>query len=323
MSFRRAFAGVFILIFVVIALPTFLYFGVSNSILRPSFYEGPIAGTVYDFLLKVSTQRLIKADEVITEHFTESDIRTEIMSVYPLEMFKKNMAGFASQLEAVKSGASRSISFSLNDFRQSLLTFANNLAYKLFQSLPICQGGQIPEQDTRGLPTCVPPGVEYNNIAAPFSQRFEAAVYMAVPEPAPVDLNAVQGPYGVTLGKIFDGLSVAKYYLYGSLMFMLILIALLVYGPFSLIVKYEGIAFIYSGVAGYLMGWGMSYLPGYLLADANLGDMKPDVLQMSNYAMSFVVAESQKIALIFLALGAVLVLIRVFLTYKYNNEKTD
>lgn len=323
MSFRRFTAGLLILLFVAVSLPMFLIFGLSNSVMRSSFYDGPVADQAYNLLLKITARNLMKSDPIIAEYFTETDLKSGMMDVFPVELFKKMVADFAGQVDKLKDNPERPLVISMKTFREGLLTFANNLSYKLFQTLPICGGGEIPAEDTRGLPTCVPQGVEYNIVAAPFSKQFESAIYTVVPEQVQLDLNAAMGQSGFTIAGIFDGFMMVKYVLYGALLVLLALIALLVHNPFSLIAKYEGIAFVLSGVAGYLLSVGLSMLPGYIMGDVNIPDFKDDVLQFLQYVFTYVSAESERIALVFLALGAVLILVRVFMVQKYNEEKVE
>jgi len=274
----------------------------------------------HDLLLNATAKNLLTIDDVIVDYFSESDLKAEMLVVFPLDLFKSSMTDLGAQVEKLKYGSSRTITISMDVFRRSLLTLANNLSYKLFQSLPLCKGGEVPAEDLRGLPTCIPEGVEYNLVAAPFAKQFENSVYLSVPE-IKVDLDQVRGDNGVSLTMIVGWFGAAKNILYASLLFILVMIALLVYSPFSLVAKYEGIAFLFSGVCGYLFCLGLSLLPGYLLAGANFGEMGSQITQYVVYAVSAVSGESQKIALVFLALGAVLVLVRVFMVSRFNEEK--
>lgn len=321
MTVKRALAGFLVFLFIVVALPTFLFFGISNSFLRQSFYEGPVVDVAYDFAVNVTVANLLKKDDIISAFFTQTDLKSEIMTVFPESMFKGITSDLAAQVAGLKEKPDKPLTISLKVYRESLLTFANDLSYKLFQKLPVCTGGQLSETDVRGLPTCVPQGAEYNQIAAPFAQRFESTVYSIVPEQIQIDLNSPLGQSNVSLAVFMQWFMYSKYILYGSLLVMLILIALLVYAPFSLIVKYEGLAFMFSGIAGYLLSLGISMMPDLLISDMNVTSDQEQWRQMLQYLASYVSAESQKIALVFLALGAVLVLIRVFLTHKYNSEK--
>jgi hypothetical protein len=320
MSFRRFTAGIFIFLFIVISLPTFLYFGLSNTVLRKSFYEGAIVEKTHDLLLNATAKRLLTVDEIIKDYFSESALKAEILAVFPLDLFKSAMSDLGTQVEKIRDGSSKTITISMDVYRRSLLTLANNLSYKLFQALPSCKGGEIPAEDVRGLPTCVPEGVEYNVVAAPFAKQFESSVYLSIPE-IKIDLDQIRADNGVSLATIISWFGKAKNVLYGILLFLLVMIALLVFSPFAAIAKYEGIAFLLSGISGYLFCLGLSFLPGYILAGADIGEMTSQITQYGGYIVSSVSAESQKIALVFLALGTVLILVHVFMVSRYN-EKT-
>jgi hypothetical protein len=321
MTVKRALAGLLVFLFIIVALPTFLFFGISNSFLRQSFYEGPVADITYNFAVNVTAADLLKKDDIIAAFFNETDLKAEMMIVFPESMFKGIMTDLSGQIASLKDKPDKPLTISLKVFRESLLTFANDLSYKLFQKLPVCVGGQLSQVDVKGLPTCIPPGAEYNQIAAPFAQRFESTVYSIVPEQIQVDLNSPLGQSGLSIAVFLQWFMYSKYILYGSLLLILILIVLLIYSPFSLIVKYEGMAFAFSGITGYLLSLGISMMPDLLISDMNVMSNKEQWRQLISYLASYVAAESQKIALAFLALGAVLILIRVFLTHRYNSEK--
>lgn len=323
MFIRRAFAGFFITVFVFFALPTFLLFGLTNSVGKSSFYDGPIVDQAYNLLIKITSLNLIKTDPIIAKYFTESDLKSAITEVFPIQTFREMVQDFAGQVEKLKENPERPLVVSLKTFRAGLLTFANDLSYRLFQKLPVCGGGEIPSEDVQGIPTCVPAGVEYNVVAAPLSKQFESSVYSAVPEQAQFDLNAAMGQSGLTMAAVVDAFLMAKYVLYGILLGLLVIIALLVFSPFSLIAKYEGIAFVLSGVSGYFLGAGLSGLPDYLLANSDIPDYKEDVLLMVKNVASSISAQCQKMALVFLALGVVLILVRLFMVGKYRDEKSE
>ena len=324
MTVRRVLAGLLIFLFIVVSLPTFLFFGISNSFLRPSFYGGQVADVTYNFMLDETAKNLLARDAIIASFFNESDLKSEMVTVFPSSLFTGIFTDFFTQISALKTNPDMPVTVSLKVFRESLLTFANNLSFKLFQKLPICISGQIPEEDMRGLPTCVPAGAEYNQIVAPFTQRFDATIYSVVPEQIQVDLSAPMGQSGLTPALMLKWFMYAKYIFYGTLLALLVLIALLVYSPFSLVVKYEGIAFAFSGIAGYLLSLCISFIPDLMITDVNIaGAGSADLHQFLQYMVSFISVESQKVALIFLALGAMLILLRLFLRRQYNDKKSE
>ncbi len=323
MTFRRVLAVFFIFLFIVVSLPTYLFFGVSNSFMKASFYQGPVVDVSYDYLLNATAKKMLEKDEIMSAYFTETDLKTEMTTVFPVSLYRGITDSLATQVEGLKDNMDKPLTISLKVFRESLLTFANNLSFRLFQKLPICVGGQIPEMNVKGLPTCVPEGAEYNRIAAPFTQKFESSVYSVIPEQFQLDLNSPVAFGGISFAEIAKWFMYSKYILYGLMLFILAVIALLIYGPFSLIVKYVGIAFTFSGITGYLMSLGISYMPEMLYADMSIGKEAGDMRQLIQYLASYVSAESQKIALIFLALGALLILVRVFLKRSYQSEKVE
>lgn len=321
MSFRRGFAGFFVFLFVVFSMPTFLIYAVSNTFLKPTFYQGQVSDGTYHFLVSFTSKRLLDSDKVIFEHFNQSDLEREMETVFPVQLFHKVVDDFSKQLEAVRLNPRRPMVLSLKVFRESLLTFAHNLSFRLFESFPKCKGGEIPDHDTQGLPTCVPNGVEYNLVAAPFAQQFEASVYSVVPEQMQIDLNAAQGQSNVTPASLLDLIVMVRSVAYGSLLFLLVVVSYLVYKPFSLIAKFLGFAFFISGALGFLFAYGLVSIPHYVFGQMTLPGDAVDVSSFIEYLFSFVTAEVQKVSLIFMGLGAILILVRVFMTHYYNNEQ--
>lgn len=317
MTLRRSAAVFFTLLFLVFSLGMFFVLALANTFLKPAFYQGPVKAGTYDFLINVSAERILASDKLIVNNFNVTDLRTEISSVFTRELFDKMVDNFSLQIDNLKMNPSQPLVISLKLFRESLLTVARNLAFRLFKTLPVCSEGQIPEQNVQGIPSCVPKDVEFNAVAEPFSGRFEKAVYSSVPDQIQYDLNGSgqRGPNGVAA--LFKWISLVRYFLYGGLLTLLVLIALLVYAPFVDILKYEGMAFALSGALGLLLGLGIETLPGLMLDQAGIpGIMHSQTLNYVQYLFSFLTAEVQKIALIFFAFGAILILMQTFLKRK-------
>jgi len=281
-----------------------------------------IVDKTHDLLLNATVKKLLKTDSVIAEYFSESELKGEMLKVFPVQLFEDAMNDLGEQVENIKDGRSTVIAISMDVFRRSLLTLAHNLSYSLFESLPRCVGGEVPAEDVRGLPTCVPGDVAYNVIAAPFAKQFESSVYSSIPE-VKIDLAQVEAVNGINLALLIQWFVSSKNILYGTLLLILILIAMIVYHPFSSIAQYEGIAFLLSGISGYFFSFGLSFLPAYVLQGRVWGEMETQVMQYVNYLIYCVTAESQKIALIFVAMGMMLIFVRVFVASRYNEKLNE
>lgn len=323
--FRRVLAGFLVFLFILASLPTFAVYSISNTYLRPQFYNGKIVQGTYDFLISFTAKNLHTADPIIEEHFTELDLKREIEKVFPRDLFQGVADDMAVQMEKFQQDPTKPVTLSMKKFRDSLVTLSHGLSYLLFQSFPKCVEGEFPENKENGLPTCVPEGVEYNLIAAPFASQFEGAIYQSVPEQIQLDLStATGGDNGaVTWLKGFDTIRLV---LYIVLICLLVAIAFLVYSPFSLIVFYEGFAFLISGVMGYFMAYGIGTMPQYLFEQITKDDpsrQTAELLTYLQYLFGFIIDEMQRISLTFLALGGVLLLVRFFLISRYRSEQVQ
>ena len=174
-------------------------------------------------------------------------------------------------------------------------------------------GGEIPEEGINGLPTCVPSDVEYNVIAAPFSEEFEKAIYAAVPEQVQLDLNATIGDEGFVLSNSLKMLDTVKITFYLILLSLLVLIALVIWKPFVSVLTHEGLAFFFSGVLGLISSYALYLVPPVIAENINGELLKDDIRKLIEEIINLFSLEVQKGAYIFLALGAILILVRYFM----------
>jgi hypothetical protein len=322
---RRVLAGFLVFLFILSSLPTFAVYSVSNTYLRPKFYSGKIVQGTYDFLVSFTAKNLHTSDPIIEEHFTELDLKREIEKVFPRELFQGVADDMSVQMEKFQEHPTKPVTLSMKKFRDSLVTLSHGLSYLLFESFPKCADGVFPENKENGLPTCVPEGVEYNLIAAPFASQFESAIYESVPEQIQLDLaTATGGESGAVVW--FKNFDTVRLVLYIVLICLLIVIAFLIYKPFSLIVFYEGFAFLISGVMGYFMAYGIGSMPQYLFEQITKDDpskQTAELLTYLQYLFGFIIDEMQRISLTFLALGGVLLLVRFFMIKRYRSEQVQ
>lgn len=264
-------------------------------------------------MINATVKNLIDSDEFVAEHFNETELRREILAVFPETLFQKMVSQLVVEMESLKEDPNQPITMKMGVYRESLLTLAHNLSFRLFESIVECKGGEIPEEKSNGLPTCIPADVEYNIVTAPFTDEFEKAIYAAVPEQVQIDLNSSVGNNGFILSNWLVLMDTAKVVFYVILLSILVAIALLIYKPFSSILAYEGVAFLLSGMLGVIVSYGISFLP-ILIGESMKADLlKEDILVFMGSIFSIFGAEVQKGALVFLAMGAILILVRLFI----------
>lgn len=316
MIFRRILAGILVFVFIVSSLAAFLVFGISNTFISPDFYSEDLSDETYNFLVSATVKNVTNENDFIEKNFTEADLRREITEVFPKPVYDKMLSQLIRELDTLEDDPSKPLTLKLTTYRESLLTLAHNMSYQVFESIPKCEEGEIPEETDSGLPSCVPDAVEYNLVAEPFTEEFEKAIYSAVPEQVQIDLNASVGNEGFMLSNVFQAIDTLKIVIYAVLLGSLILIVLLIWKPFASILSYLGLAFFTGGLSGVIVSYLLPMLSPVVAEKVNGELLIEDIRVLTDKIFFLFGVEIQKGAYIFLALGALLILIRLFIKKK-------
>ncbi len=318
MDIRRIIASLLIFFFVVVALPTFFIFGLNRTFLDPRFYGETVVSPAYEVLMNAVAHNIFVKDPIIQKHFKEEDIRKVVVETVSLDLFKGSMEDFSKDLEAVKTTPEHPLTFNLQPYRSSLVKISQRLAIHLFQALPQCKSNELPEFTEEGIATCVPGGTNYEVVAGPLSKQFETSVLNALPDT--VDLSLARDQSGSMFTFVLSSADKVRFYGIAGLMVLIVLIAFVLYRPFSTIVRYEGVAFLFSGFLGFLMSLGLGEVPAWMVqmyTAKNLNVVKSlggetVLVKYFQQVFSQFTGEIQKISFVFLALGAVLLFIYFF-----------
>lgn len=322
MDFRRVIASFLVFLFVVVALPTFVVFGLSRTFLDSNFYSNTVVSPAYEILMNAIAHNIYNKDPIIQKHFKEEDIRKVVAETIPLDLFKGSMKDFARDLEVIKTHPEQPLSFDLKPYRASLDKVSLRLAIHLFQSLPACKANELPEFNEEGIATCIPGGTNYEVVAAPLSKQFETSVLSSIPDT--VDLSLARDANGSVFTFILGSAEKVKFYGIGVLMVLIVLMAFVLYRPFILIVRYEGVAFLFSGFLGFLMSLALAGVPLWIVQMYSANNMNVvktlgGELVLARYfqqIFSVFTGEVQKISFVFLALGALLLFMYFFFIRK-------
>lgn len=318
MFFRKIIASVLVFIFVNISVLFFLLFAVENTFFKPDFYTTDLAPDLYEVLVDFTAKSLMENSDTIVRFFSESDLRREIMDVYPEKIFLSTLNSVVDDFEMIKDNPSMPFTLKLGSYRESLLTLAHNLSYSLYKSIPECLEDEFPERTENGLVSCIPTGVDYNEIAAPFSEEFEEAVYSVIPEQIQLDLNSSIGDSGLVLSDWIKVLEQIRLFFYTSLLLILTLIAVIIYKPFSSVIGYIGAGFFSGGFSGMMMGYFLIAVPN-LISNAGSAGMNAEsvyngqgITDLLNIIFPKFSDEVNKAAMVFLATGAILLVLKFF-----------
>jgi hypothetical protein len=324
MLFRRILAALLVIFFVVTSVTAFVAFAVSNTFLSMDFYRDELREPGYEFLVGATVKGIKNSDTSIGNYFNETDLRREIEDVFTMNIYDQIMDKFVSDMERLDEEPTKPITLKLSIFRESLLTLANNLSYKIFENTRICLPGEEPE-DKNGLPSCRPEDASFNKVSAPITRNFEKDIYAAVPEQIQFDLNSAIGDKNFILANVFSLFGTVKTIFYATLLLLLALIAIIIYRPFTAILSAHGIGFGLSGVIGLILGYVLTMF-GNL---TKLGEINADVassqlafienehfVKLISNIFAIFGTEIMKGAAIFFGMGALLLLVRLYLKRK-------
>lgn len=323
MAVRKIFGYFLVFLFVVVSFPAFLTYGISKTFLNPDFYSSSVVSVFYDFAMSATTKNLYQQEPALRRHFQEAELLSEIKNIFKVSQFQKIMEDFGKHLGELKNEPYKTVTFSLKPLRASLIAVAQRMSSKLFSELPQCQPDELPQFNEEGLATCMPKGADVNLVSGPVAKQFEKAVYDTVPDQ--VDLSFSKADRNIGVGLLLQWIDIIKTALFGVLLALIILIVFVVYKPFSAIIRFEGKAFLGSGLEGFLLTlvlvefpkWFFSLLEArsdYLIQA--LGG-RETVLKFFEYIFSFFIVEIQRISLVFLGLGACLLFLYFYLKRKH------
>jgi hypothetical protein len=175
----------------------------------------------------------------------------------------------------------------------------------------------------------VPGGTNYEVVAGPLSKQFETGVLNALPDT--VDLSLARDENGSTLTLVLSSADRVRFYGIAALMVLIVLIAFVIYRPFTAIVRYEGTAFLFSGFLGFLMSISLGSVPLWVIQlygakNTNVVKALGGELVLVKYfeqIFASFTGEVQKISFVFLALGAVLLFIYFYFLRKDEKKIKD
>jgi len=328
-GFKRLVASFLVFLFIVVALPVFVIFGMSRTFLDANFYTEKVAPPAYELFINAISAKIYSKDPIIQKYFKQDDIRKVLAESIALELFKGTVKDFATDLEQVKSQPNHPLTFDLKPYKENLQNVAQRMAIHLFQALPACKSTELPEFNEDGIATCVPGGTNYDVVAGPLSKQFETGVLNALPDT--IDLSLARDDNGSMFTIVLSSAERFRFYGIAALMLMIVVLAFVLYKPFSLIVRFEGMAFLFSGFLGFLMSLALNGLPLWIVqnyAQKNSEVVKilgGDLVLAKSLDDIFGVftVEVQKIALIFMFLGAVLMGVYFFGLRKAKKEPAE
>lgn len=309
MFLRKITASFLVILFVVLALPNFLIYGLSRTYLNTDFYRrDDVVQGVYEFTLDKTVEVLQEGSPFFQGYFTGPELKTKIADVFSKAIFSQTLADFANQIDQYKKDQYKPMVVSLRVLRENLLTVGNNLAYIIYQKLPTCSedsfvlaGSEVPE--------CVPQGVPYEQVVRPLTDNFENTVYNEIPE----ELSNIDKAVPL---KVLINVESYRNMTFIVLVLILAMIALVLYSKISTTLAYIASSFFLAGGVGYVFATAITSTIGSLQGE--VGD--PQLKEFIVFLLGFLISEIQKLSIIFVIVGIALFVIRFVLKHTVDQK---
>jgi hypothetical protein len=303
MIFRKIAATFLIIMFIVLAMPNFLLYGLSRTYLNTEFYrKDDLVQGVYNFALDKTVAVLQENSELFKGYFSSADLRMQLEKVFTKKILGETLSEFADQIDVYKKDTSKPLTISLRTLRANLLTVGNNLAYLVYQKLPTCSESDLLKISTKEIPECIPKSLPYEDVMRPVTDNFEATIYNDVPDELSNFDQALPLKEMVNVDS-YRNIS------FLVLIVILALVAIVIYGKITILLAYIASGFLAGGVVGY--GFSFALTSSIANFQGQMGD--PRSQEFLVFVLSFLIGEVQRMSIMFMVVGLALFLIRFVL----------
>ncbi|MFC1655245.1 hypothetical protein ACFL3C_00050 [Patescibacteria group bacterium] len=328
MKIRKFFAGILVLMFAIITLPTLFVQSITSTYLNAGFYEGPVIDKSYDYLASFLNNEISKDDEV-TEYLASSDVKEIIEQYFPKQAFQEIAQDFVSQLKSVNDERrAEDITVSLLPLKEHIDDLAADVAYRVVDSIPTCENfdeedlATFTQQD--GLPSCIPPQIERSELEDPMRREIKRAMQESIPDrfSPVVESSGGGGEEEVGLHQVVSVFQYIHLILPLFLLILLLLIMLIIYKPYTSIMKFVGSALALGGVFGLIAAQLMSQIPTYI-SEYAYDEAEIDKLrELYKFLFAFVTDKMTIYSIFFAGCGALIIFFGIYLKHHHSVQKS-
>lgn len=328
MKLRTTIAVLLVLIFALVTIPTFFIRSFVNTYLNPTFYQGQVVEESHDYLVSF-LQDQVKEDELISEYFKDEDIEKLITDYFPIESLQEVVQDFITQLNNLSEGRlANDISISLMPLKQRIPDMAGEVANHIAEQIPYCEEGTdlVVEEINmdNGLPTCIPVEVEISSIENPLKRELEKNLNDLIPGEFSLDLENGENAKTNEFKQLLFVFKYAQMILPLFLIIVLLLMALIIYKPYTKTIKFIGSSFALGGIFSVVAGQLFLQLPTSAITSANFPDFLVEELNKMvvfyTFLIQFIVDKINTYSIFFIGIGALFILIGFYLSHYYEKH---
>lgn len=328
MKIRKFFAGILVLMFALISLPTLFVQSLTSTYLNTDFYEGEMIDKSYEYLAYFLNNEMSK-DEEVKEYLAASDIKEIIEKYFPKESFQEIAQDFVSQLKSVNDQRrAEDITVSLLPLKQHIDDLASDVAFRVIDNIPDCLDLSDEElaamSQQEGLPSCIPVQVGRSQFEEPLRREIKRAMQEVIPDnfSPVVETSTNEAEREVGLQQIVSVFQYVHLILPLFLLILLLLIMLIIYKPYTSIMKFVGSALLLGGTLGIVAAQLMNQIPAYISGYA-YDEIEMDKLrELYMFIFGFVTNRMTIYSIFFAGAGVLIVFLGLYLKHHHTVQKS-
>lgn len=315
--FRKFFASLFILVFVVFSVPAIILFGFYQTIFNVDFYKGPLLNEVYNRAIPIIVDEIYVNDKnILGKYFKKEEIVEIVKRDIPQDVFRNILDDVFKQLDLVLNAGKSKITLKLDSVKDPLKKLVGDLQNTLFtEKIPQCKKGESPRM--LALPSCMPSGVAGETYKKRFNQEIDNNLKMIFSNIKPIEIDARPIIQNLETIKAFELVAQA---LFASLGILCLLILLVLWKPLARGLKWLGVPFIIASFEALVM---YKMIP-LLISSTNIrfNDIPEKYLDDVRGIINFMVSCYQKqllyVVIFSFSIGFAMILTGYFLPKKIN-----
>jgi hypothetical protein len=316
MKLRIAIAVLLALIFALVTIPTFFIRSIVKTYLNPSFYDGPVIEESHEYLID-NLNKQIAEDKQVSAYFSEEDIAQLTNKYITSNALRTVIQDFITQMDNISDGRKANIiAVSLMPLKENIPNMASDIAVHIVGQTPYCED-EIEDPEafiSNGLPDCIPLEIEKSSIENPLALEIEKNLYDMIPGEFSLDLNSVENEETAAFTQLLFIFKYVQMILPLFMLIILLLITLIIYKPYTRIMKFIGGSFALGGI--------FSLIAAQLFAQ--VPDMYKETINGLNdfysFLIDFIVERINIYSVYFIGIGSLIVLIAFYLSHYYEKH---
>lgn len=316
--FRKAVISILLITFVNHAVSALFIISLDRHFLNKNFYTGEVAIKISDLIIKSYSERFLETETEADSQdlpITQDQYNALLKEVFSPEFIQTSAQSLLSQLEQFNVTSKLVISLAL--LKKNAQKIAEKFASDSISQLPPCAKNQT--IDSHAQPTCLPPGVDQKKLIQDLQKEIEQNIFSYVPN----ELNLVRTPELKTQFQLIGTFMTERKIINISLLafgaFLLVLIGLIAWKPFTHIIKWESLTFALTGITLAVTGVLIDQF-NYFLRLLKI-PLDPNLLKNSSYFTQFIIKDYYVYGAASLLLGVTIYLLtRLLQPYHTKQE---